>query len=236
MIVAAAVDIRKGRCVQLVGGDPDVQRISLPSPLEAARSWIGRGFRHLHVVDLDAAFAEGDNNAVVDSLLPLCDDVQVGGGVRDDRRAGALLRAGAARIIVGTRALSDPTWLETLAGAHPGRVVAAADVRDGTVVVQGWTRESGQALEDVLQRWQDLPLAGVLVTDVSREGRLEGLDTERVAQAREATRHSLWVAGGIGSLTDVRAAHDAGADGLVLGMSIYTGAIDVDALLEEFGR
>lgn len=234
MIVAAAVDIRAGRCVQLVGGDPGAERISLPSPLEAARNWVGQGFRHLHVIDLDAALDSGNNDALIDPILPLCEDTQVGGGVRTDERAHALLAAGAARVIVGTRALHDPEWLRGLAERHPGRVVAAADVRDGIVVAHGWTQGSGRTLDDVLASWRDLPLAGVLMTDVSREGAMQGLDGTLVERARAATPHALQVAGGIGRIGDVRRAHDAGADAVVLGMSIYTGAIDVDALLEEF--
>jgi phosphoribosylformimino-5-aminoimidazole carboxamide ribotide isomerase len=148
VIVIAAVDLRDGRAVQLVGGRPDDERVSLPDPAAVARGWQDAGFPALHVVDLDAALGLGDNRAAIaailqDTRIP----VQVGGGVRDDAPADALLELGAARVVVGTRAVEDRSWLERLCARHPGRVVVAADVRAGAIVTRGWTAGAGVAGE-----------------------------------------------------------------------------------------
>ena len=143
MIAVPAVDLRGGRCVQLVGGRPTDERVSLPDPAAVARRWSNMGFNSLHVVDLDAALDAGDNAGVVAEVLAASPaDAQVGGGVRTQDRAETLLALGASRVVVGTRAVDDRAWLEELARACPGRVVVAADVRDGTVLRKGWTEAS----------------------------------------------------------------------------------------------
>jgi phosphoribosylformimino-5-aminoimidazole carboxamide ribotide isomerase len=237
MIVAPAVVLRDGRCVQLVGGRPDREEVSLPSPLESARQWLDRGFRTLHVVDLDAALGTSSNAGAVMEILNLDrGEVQVGGGVRSDEAAAELFGAGADRVIVGTRAVRDRPWLEALASTHPGRIMVAADTSEGVVLVRGWTEATTLRLETFLQGVGGLPLAGILVTDVSREGRLTGVDRELVRSAVRVSRHPLWIAGGLASIDDVRRVAEEGAHGAVLGMALYTGTIDADRLVEEFGE
>ncbi len=261
MIACPAVDLRGGRVVQLVGGRPEAERVSLPDPVAVARRWVEAGFRALHVVDLDAALgneavpqadaATGDvpasgidmpgdagpasNRAAIAAILAAVDvPVQVGGGIRDDESADALLDAGAARIVVGTRAVEDPAWLEALATRRPGRVVVAADIRDGLVVTRGWTATTALEATSLLARLDALPLAGVLVTDVSREGRMAGADADRFAALAAATRHPLVASGGIRDVHDLRALARAGIAGAVLGMALYTGALDARATAREF--
>ncbi len=236
MIAVPAVDLREGRCVQLVGGRPEEERVSLPDPVEVARSWGERGFAALHVVDLDAALGTGDNRGAVGRILDAVEaDVQVGGGVRDETAVRELLEAGADRVVVGTRAVKDPAWLEDLAAARPGRVVVAADVRDDEVVVRGWTEDAGLSVDDLLARLVDLPLAGVLCTDVGREGRMEGIDRETVGRVLGAADHPVWISGGIRSMDDLAFLAGEGATGAVLGMALYTGALDADAVAKEYG-
>lgn len=234
---APAVDLRKGRCVQLVGGRPDRERVSLPDPVGVAMRWREAGFRVLHVVDLDAAFGEGDHLSTVARIAAEAPgELQVGGGVRDGERARALLDAGADRVIVGTRAVDDPEWLAGLAERHPGRVMVAADVRDGQVLLRGWTETSELDIEAFLASLAPLPLAGVLSTDVGREGRVRGIDREGVAALIDASHHPLWIAGGVSDARELRFLSERGAAGAVLGMALYTGALDVDQVAEEFGR
>src|SRR5262245_30000308 len=134
MIAVPAVDLRGGACVQLVGGDFDDERIRIPDPLVAARRWKDLGFARLHVVDLDAAAGTGWSTAQIDALLAArTTHTTVGGGVRTSERIAELLGAGAESVIVGTRAIDDPTWLEEVAWRHVGRVIIAADVRDRAV-------------------------------------------------------------------------------------------------------
>lgn len=236
MIAVPAVDLKGGRCVQLVGGRPDAERVSLPSPVAVARRWWNLGFRHLHVVDLDAALGSGDNAGRIAEVLDATEaDVQVGGGIRDDARADALLADGPSRIVVGTRAVDDRPWLEALAHRHPGRVVVAADVRDGRVLRKGWTEGSGLEVRDFVGSLADTPLAGVLCTDVGREGRMEGIDVGAMAAVIHASAHPVWISGGITTLDDLAALEDAGAHGAVLGMALYTGTLRPTDVADRWG-
>lgn len=236
MIVAPAVDVRGGRCVQLLGGDPAAERVSLPDPVQVARCWWALGFRALHVVDLDAALGSGDNRAVVESVLCATPaTTQVGGGIRDDDAADRLVAAGAHRVIAGTRAVDDPEWLARLAARYAGRVMVAADVRDGRVLRRGWVEAAELDLASFLARLDGIPLAGILCTDVAREGRMEGIDLAGAERIIAEAPAPVWIAGGIHTLDELRALRAAGAAGAVLGMALYTAALDAHAVAEEFG-
>lgn len=236
MIALPAVDLRQGRCVQLVGGRPEEEKVSLADPSRVAAGWWEMGFRHLHVVDLDAAMGTGDNDRVVrDVLAGTAADSQVGGGVRSDERAAALLACGAERVVVGTRAVDDPEWLERLARRHPGRIVVAADVRAGLVLRKGWTESSSLEVRAFLGSLAGLPLAAVLCTDVSREGRMQGIALEEMRAVIEAAPHPVMISGGITSMDDLDALARAGAHAAVLGMALYTGRLDAAAVAETYG-
>ncbi|MEX0935909.1 MAG: 1-(5-phosphoribosyl)-5-[(5-phosphoribosylamino)methylideneamino] imidazole-4-carboxamide isomerase [Gemmatimonadota bacterium] len=236
MIAIPAVDLREGRCVQLVGGRPEDERVSLPDPVAVAKRWRAAGFSALHVVDLDAALGRGDNLDMVARIAREAPgDLQVGGGIRHEERAEALLAEGVDRIIVGTRAVDDPDWLSQLATTHPGRVAVAADIRDGIVLRKGWTEGSGLEIETFLKTLAPLPLAGVLCTDVGREGRVEGIDRRGVEAVIMASPHPVWISGGVTTMDELRFLRDQNAAGAVLGMALYTGALNADQVAEEFG-
>jgi phosphoribosylformimino-5-aminoimidazole carboxamide ribotide isomerase len=235
VIVWAAIDLRAGRVVQLVGGKSDDVRVSLPDPVAVARRWVDEGFEALHVVDLDAALGEGENRAAILAILAAVSvPVQVGGGLRDDAAVERVLEAGATRVIVGTRAVEDRVWLEDLAVRQPGRIVVAADVRDGRIVTRGWRASADIAGEDFVRELDTLDLAGVLVTDVSREGQLTGIDGPLFRGLVSATQHPIIAAGGIANIEDLRTLESAGAAGAVLGMSLYTGSITAESITREF--
>jgi phosphoribosylformimino-5-aminoimidazole carboxamide ribotide isomerase len=232
-----AVDLRGGRCVQWVGGRPEEERVSLPDPVAVARDWRGLGFRILHVVDLDAALGEGDNLGVIQEIARRAPgELQVGGGIRDVERAAQVLEAGADRIIVGTRAVDDPEWLAQLAGAYPGKVAVAADMKDGQVLRKGWTESAGLEVEAFLRTLAPLPLAGVLCTDVGREGRVQGIDRDQVARVLDGSFHPVWISGGVTTMEELRWLAEQGAAGAVLGMALYQGALDANQVAKEFGR
>jgi phosphoribosylformimino-5-aminoimidazole carboxamide ribotide isomerase len=236
VIAIPAVDLKGGRCVQLVGGRPDDERVSLPDPVAVARRWYAAGFGTLHVVDLDAALGSGDNRALalrVAEESPA--EVQVGGGVRSDALADELLARGVERVIVGTRAVEDPAWLAALAERHPRRVVVAADVRDGVVLRRGWTEGSQVEVTAFVADLAGVPLAGVLCTDVGREGRMEGIDRASTTRVVEASPHPVFISGGVTTLDDLSALEQVGAAGAVLGMALYTGALDADEVARRWG-
>jgi phosphoribosylformimino-5-aminoimidazole carboxamide ribotide isomerase len=237
MIAVPAVDLRGGHCVQLVGGRPWDERISIPDPVAVANRWWDLGFRSLHLVDLDAALETGDNRALLFDVAAATEaETQAGGGVRTDEAAADLLAQGIDRVVVGTRAVEDPQWVEGLALRHPGAVVVAADVRDGQVLTRGWTDTSGLQLTPFLESLADLPLAGVLCTDVAREGRMVGVDPGAIRALVSDSPHPVWVSGGIGSIDDLAVIADAGAAGAVMGMALYTGALDAGRVGKEWGE
>jgi phosphoribosylformimino-5-aminoimidazole carboxamide ribotide isomerase len=235
MIAYAAIDLRGGQAVQLVGGRTDAQKIALPDPVEVAQRWLDAGFRGLHVVDLDAALGAGDNRGVIAEILDVATvPVQVGGGVRDAEAIDALLEAGAARVIIGTRAVEDAAWRKAMARTHADRLIVAADVRADSITTRGWTRQTGINVEAFLREMNDDAIAGVLITDVDREGKLGGVDVERFKQFALATRHDLIAAGGVRDIDDLRALARTGIAGAVLGMALYTGTISALEAAAEF--
>ncbi len=236
MIAAPAVDLKGGRCVQLVGGRPEDERVSLPDPVAVAERWHQTGFGTLHVVDLDAALGSGDNlGLVLDVVGATPATTQVGGGIRDDERATRLLEGGVDRIVVGTRALDDPQWLAALARGFPGRVMVALDTKDGRILRRGWTEESPLELATYLPALAELPLAGVLSTDVGREGRLQGIDREACRAVLDASPHPVWASGGVTSEDELDFLDGAGAAGVVLGMAIYTETLSPTAVAARWG-
>lgn len=235
MIAIPAVDLMGERVVQLVGGSPAHEEVSLPEPLAVATRWIADGFSALHVIDLDAALGTGDNRAAIAEILRGVDvPVQVGGGVRHEDAVDALLEAGAARVIVGTRAIEDMDWLRRMALGHPGRIVLAADVRDGHIVTHGWTQDTRLEAVRLLRTLDELPLAAVLVTDVSSEGRMQGADVVLFETLVGACAHPLYAAGGISGDPDLTALAGVGVTAAILGMALYIGALDAPTTARSY--
>jgi phosphoribosylformimino-5-aminoimidazole carboxamide ribotide isomerase len=236
MLVIPAMDVCDGACVQLVGGDYAQERVHLADPPAVARSWEHLGFRRLHLVDLDAALGRGSNERVVDDVLATSGaDVQVGGGVRTDDQIEWLLDRGARRVIVGTRALEDPAWLEEMADRFRHTLIVAVDVRDRRVVTQGWGRTLPDDVLDTVRELNWLPLAGVLVTAVHREGQLRGTDLPLMEDVAERSAAPVYAAGGIVTMDEIRAVADRGVAAAVIGMALYTHALDVRLVAAEFG-
>ena len=235
MIAIPAVDLREGACVQLVGGAYDAEQVRLDDPLGVAREWARVGFRQLHVVDLDAATGRGSNAGVIEEILR--DGgllVQVGGGVRSEERIEALLDEGAARVVLGTRALEEPDWLEEMAGRFPGALVVAADVRGRQVVTRGWSRTLRDDVVETIERLNALPLAALMVTAVHKEGQMQGPDWFLVDDVVEAARMPVLASGGIAGVSDLRELEERGVAAAVMGMALYTGTLDPRGVAEEF--
>jgi len=237
VIVIPAVDLRDGACVQLVGGAYEQERVRMDNPLEVARGWARLGFRRLHLVDLDAATERGDNADLVHEILREVDaGIQVGGGVRDIAHVDRLVMAGAERVVVGTRAIEDPGWLDEVASIFPGRIIVAADVRGRRLATHGWSRTMAWDIASIIESLNDHDLAGVLVTAVHREGQLAGTDLFLMDEVAELSAHPVIASGGIASLYGLRELADRGVAGAVVGMALYTGALDGRTVAEEFAE
>ena len=235
MIAIPAIDLREGACVQLVGGAYDAERVRLPDPLAALEQWRSLGFTTFHVVDLDAATGRGSNAGLVTQLLSVPGlTLTVGGGVRSEEHAERLLAQGAARVVVGTRAVEDAAWLEDVADRFPNKLIVAADVKGREVVTRGWAAGSARDIGDVLTALEPLPIAGLLVTAVHKEGRLAGTDLPLMEDVAEASRHPVIASGGITHVADLRALADRGVAAAVIGMALYTGTLDPRLVAEEF--
>jgi phosphoribosylformimino-5-aminoimidazole carboxamide ribotide isomerase len=235
MIVTPAVDLRNGKCVQLVGGSYDRQAVEIDDPVKAALDWESAGFRTLHVVDLDAATGHGENLAVVEAILgSVTSDVQVGGGIRSTEQVEQLLGAGARRVVVGTRAIHDAEWLADITESYPDRIVVAADIRGRAIVTHGWQGTTEEPMETAIDRLTGLPVAAVLVTAVHREGLMEGPDLPLMRDVLRQSRVPVQASGGISDVADLRALAEMGVSSTIVGMALYTGKLDKSLVAKEF--
>ncbi len=237
MIAIPAVDLRDGACVQLVGGSFSQEKVRLENPVQVARSWEQYGFQRLHVVDLDAATGRGSNIAIVRSLLfDSGIPVHVGGGIRTGEQVEEMLEAGASRVVVGTRAIEEPEWIAELAARHPGEIIVACDVRERHVTTRGWAHTLPLDILDVIEELNGLPLAGLLVTAVHREGQMQGTDLPLMEDVAESSNFPVYASGGVTTMQDLRALEHRGMAGVVIGMALYTGALDPVVVAGEFSE
>ena len=231
-----AIDLKGGRCVRLLKGEMDAATVYNDDPADQAARFRRDGFRWLHVVDLDGAFAGASVNAeAVSAILAATDaPVQLGGGVRDRAGIERWLEAGIARVILGTAAVRDPELVREAAREHPGRVAVGVDVRDGRVAVSGWAEASALSAVDVARRFEDAGVAALIITDIGRDGTLEGVNVEATGALADAVSIPVIASGGIASLDDLHALKSrAGTPiaGAILGKSLYAGRIaPADAL------
>ena len=235
MIVIPAVDLRGGRCVQLVGGEYDSEMVSLDDPVAVARRWSLEGFNTLHVVDLDAATDRGSNADVVERIVESVDTtIQVGGGIRTAEQIERLAAIGVARVVVGTRALEDRDWLENMSVANPGKLIIALDVRHDSIVSHGWQKTHDSNIANEISALNDLPLAALLVTAVHREGQMEGPDVSLIEKVVRLSSFPVQASGGIASLSDLKQLESAGAAAAIVGLALYTGVLSAREINEAF--
>lgn len=237
MLAIPAIDLRDGHCVQLVGGDYTKEALRLDEPLLVAQRWVAAGFSRLHLVDLDAATGRGNNRELLREIIVRSGVLaQVGGGVRDEDALSGLLDDGADRVVVGTRGVEDPEWLAEQAERVPQRIVLAADVNLRKVVTRGWAKETSRDVLDLIRELEHLPLAGLLVTAVHKEGQMQGTDLALMADVVDAAPWPVIASGGVSSMQDLQALEDRGVAAAVLGMALYTDALDARVVAEEFAE
>jgi phosphoribosylformimino-5-aminoimidazole carboxamide ribotide isomerase len=230
-----AIDLLGGRVVQLRQGDYDRATDYGGDPAAVAASFVEQGARWVHVVDLDAArTGEPVNRSAVEAIVAAAAGarVEVGGGVRDEANAEALLVGGATRVVLGTAAVADPPLVGRLAARHPGGVAVGLDARDGEVAVRGWTAGSGASVLDLVHRFADDGVGAFVVTDISRDGTLAGPDVRGLASVLETTEVPVVASGGVGSLDDLRALAELEVGGrrlagAIVGTAIHDGRFSV---------
>ncbi len=230
-----AIDLRRGRVVRLTQGQDDATTIYDLDPVSVARSYVDAGAECLHLVDLDAAFGDGNNREVIRAVVrALGVPVQVGGGVRSDEAARELLDAGVARVIVGSRAAEDPAWVADLVKQFGEQIVAGIDARDGQVMLRGWVEGAGRSATDVARDMASAGIRTVIYTNIANDGMLSGPDFAGSAALARASGLGVIVSGGVGSLDDVRqaAAGDTPFDGLIIGKALFEGRFTMAQAME----
>jgi phosphoribosylformimino-5-aminoimidazole carboxamide ribotide isomerase len=221
MIVIPAIDLRDGKAVRLMRGDPSTETAYADNPVALAERFQSEGARRLHVVDLDAALEEGSNPEIVRQIcLAVAIPVQVGGGVRTLEDVGGLIELGAARAILGTAAAADPSFVSRAVEEFAERVVVAVDVRGGRLMIRGW-KEEGPALEETVSALVDAGAPRFLVTSVARDGTLAGPDLRLCARVLELTDRPVIASGGVRTADDVWALRDLGCEAVVTGKALY---------------
>ncbi len=229
MLIIPAVDIREGRCVRLVHGDPANETVYSEDPAEEAKAWAVQGAKRIHVVDLDAAMGKGSN---LDLILRLrravsC-EVQVGGGVRGPEVLDRLLTGGVDRVVLGTAIFKDPEWTRAALKKYPGRLMAGVDAREGEVRVEGWREGSGRPVAEAVRHVAALGFEEVIFTDIGRDGALRGVNVEATRAALSAARVGVYASGGVTSAADIRALkalEPLGLRGCVVGKALYDGRL-----------
>jgi phosphoribosylformimino-5-aminoimidazole carboxamide ribotide isomerase len=233
-----AIDLRGGHCVRLHQGDFAAETVYDDDPVRVAREFAAAGARWIHVVDLDAARtgARAHLDQIRHIVRAVACRIEVGGGVRSVDAAVELLDAGVERVVVGTAAVERPALVEELCLEYPGRVAVGLDARGNEVAIRGWAEGSGADLVDLARRFDDIGLAALIVTEIGRDGTLEGPAFGQLAAVLAATTVPVIASGGVGSLDDVRALARLRSDGralggIIVGRAIYEGRFGVaDAL------
>ena len=230
MILYPAIDLKDGQCVRLLHGDMDKATVFNTSPADQAQRFVKDGFTWLHVVDLNGAIqGKSINTAAVQSILEAVSiPVQLGGGIRTLEGVEAWIEAGVSRVILGTVAVHDPDLVRKAAKLWPEQIAVAVDVRDGKVAVDGWTGLSDLDAITLGKRFEDVGVAALIVTDISRDGALTGVNVEGVGELADAVSIPVIASGGVASVADIerlKARKGVEIAGAILGRSLYAGTI-----------
>jgi phosphoribosylformimino-5-aminoimidazole carboxamide ribotide isomerase len=230
--IIPAIDVMSGRCVRLWQGDFEQSTTYSDDPTAMTQDFERAGAPRVHIVDLDAARSSGDNRDLIRGVISATAvSIQVAGGVRSEEQVADWLGAGASAVVMGTAAVRDPGLLSYCAGRHGGQVLAALDIRNGKPAVSGWVEIETTGVEDLLKRWNMLPLGGVVVTATERDGTMSGPDLEALRYVKTICKHPIQYSGGISSLEDVRAVREADAAAVILGRSLYEGRVSLQEAL-----
>ncbi|GAA5101175.1 bifunctional 1-(5-phosphoribosyl)-5-((5-phosphoribosylamino) methylidenea mino)imidazole-4-carboxamide isomerase/phosphoribosylanthranilate isomerase PriA [Microbacterium yannicii] len=238
LVLLPAVDVADGKAVRLTQGEAGTET-SYGDPVDAALDFARQGAEWIHLVDLDAAFGRGSNVGVLRKVIRQVKGVQVelSGGIRDDRTLEAALESGASRINLGTAALENPEWAADVIGRYGDAIAVGLDVRGTTLAARGWTREGGD-LWTVLDRLESAGCSRYVVTDVTKDGTLQGPNLDLLRELTARTPKPIVASGGVSSLDDIVALRDLvplGVEGVIVGKALYAGAFTLAEALDVAG-
>ena len=235
LVLLPAVDVADGKAVRLTQGEAGTET-NYGDPVDAAADWADQGAEWIHLVDLDAAFGRGNNAGVIRKVIKQVRgvNVELSGGIRDDASLEAALATGAKRINLGTAALENPEWAANVIGQYGEAVAVGLDVRGTTLAARGWTRDGGD-LWTVIDRLEQAGCARYVVTDVTKDGTLQGPNIDLLRQVMERTNRPVIASGGISSLDDLVALRELvplGLEGTIVGKALYAGAFTLAEALD----
>ena len=246
MIIYPAIDLYDGKAVRLFKGDYGQMTVYSEDPPGIAKSFIAAGADHIHVVDLEGARDGGTPNfdtvtAIKRAAEEACAGqdlkafVEIGGGIRDLDTVKKYLDAGIDRVILGTAAVKDPEFLESVTALYGEHIAVGIDVRDGFVAIKGWTELSEYTLDGFAEKMQKTGVKTIICTDISRDGAMKGSNRQMYRELSEALDIDIIASGGVSAMEDVRALADMGIHGAIIGKAYYTGAIDLAEAVREAG-
>jgi phosphoribosylformimino-5-aminoimidazole carboxamide ribotide isomerase len=231
MILFPAIDLKNGQCVRLEQGDMARATVFNNDPAAQAEAFATQGFSHLHIIDLDGAFAGTPvNRSAVEAILKACPlKTQLGGGIRDMATIEAWLEAGIGRVILGTAALRNPELVHEACRAFPNQIAVGVDARKGFVAVEGWAEATEIRADDLTKQFEDAGVAAVIYTDIDRDGLLKGVNVEATAALARTTSIPIIASGGLADKQDLvalAAVESDGVIGAISGRALYDGRLD----------
>jgi len=232
MLIIPAIDLKDGKCVRLRQGDMDQETIFSDDPVAMAGKWVEAGARRIHLVDLNGAFAgEPKNASVVEAICKAYPDipVQVGGGIRDEDTIQTYLNAGVQYVIIGTKAVTAPHFVNDICLEFPGHIIVGLDAKDGKVAVDGWSKLSKHDVFDMAKHFEQDGVEAIVYTDISRDGMMNGVNVESTMKLAQHVKIPVIASGGITSIDDIRALSKVASEGIsgaITGRAIYEGTLD----------
>ena len=236
MLLIPAIDMKDGQCVRLKQGDMDQTTVFGEDPAAMARSWVDKGARRIHLVDLNGAFAgKPKNEQAIRAVLKEVGsevDVQLGGGIRDLDTIERYLDACLRYVIIGTAAVKNPGFLQDACTAFGGHIIVGLDAKDGKVATDGWSKLTGHEVVDLGKKFEDYGVESIIYTDIGRDGMLSGINIEATVKLAQSLSIPVIASGGLSNLEDIRklcAVEEEGVEGVICGRSIYSGDLDFEA-------
>lgn len=234
-----AIDIKNGQCVRLRQGNFRDMLVYSDLPYKIARQWESMGASYIHVVDLDGALAGRSVNeeAIREIVRNVSIPIQLGGGIRSIKDIENMLNLGVSRVIIGTKAVSDPGFMkEVISLFGPEHVIAGIDAKDGIVAVEGWERLSRYNAVNLALEMKKMGVETIVYTDISKDGMMQGPNIQYTAEMVEATGLNVIASGGISSLKDLEMLRDCGVYGAIIGKALYENRIDLKQAIELFEK
>jgi phosphoribosylformimino-5-aminoimidazole carboxamide ribotide isomerase len=242
VLIIPAIDLKEGKCVRLRQGRMEEHTIFSNNPLEMVKRWVDAGAERLHVIDLDGAMAGKPRNSdVIHSITEAYPElaIQVGGGIRDEETVQEYLDAGVRYVIIGTKAVSEPHFVNDLCLSFPGHIIVGLDAKEGKVAIDGWSKLSNHDVVDMAQHFERDGVDAIVYTDIARDGMMTGVNISSTVRLAQSIRVPVIASGGVSHMDDLAAlakVEHEGIVGVIIGRALYEGEIDLAEAFKRFGH